>query len=295
MPSTIEWGALAVILACCVPPVTAERLDVRPIAPPPQGAYGFLGFEIRAPWMDGHLQMRFPETLHTSLGLAFIDHDRADMRPISALEPWPEWRRNANTGAWSYAARTREGIEFGGTVTPQSDRVRMEFRVRNRTQRQVTVSNQMCLVMAHSKDFGERNALARMKAFVKEHAFDLTETRPSPGQKGRDPWILMLTQTGSKAYTGARDWPDGWWVVDPYCDVPVIMRESADGKHLLAVAWDGDPQFLMTNTRIPCLHAGPTNHFEVPAGKQCVWRGVIWLMPNDPAKLLSEYRRSRLK
>lgn len=283
----------ALSLATIHPSEPPMRLDVRPIAPPRSAAYGMLGFEIRAPWMDGHIQMRLPETLNSSLGLHFIDHDRADMRPLNPLKTWPVWKQNRMNGAWSYGVRLPEGIEFSGRVTPFADSVRMEFRVRNRTRETVrNITNQMCLVMSHSKDFDARNTLDRIWTFRDGSVFDLTKATPAPRDKGRDPWVLMLTPSGQRSYTGAREWPDGWWVVDQVADMPVIARTSTDRRHLVAISWDGDPMYLMSNTRIPCLHAGPTNAFTLEPGKECIWRGTIWLMPNDPKRLRREVQKS---
>ena len=280
--------------AVTAPPFAPQptRLDVRPIAAPASGAYGLLGFEIRAPWMDGYIQMRMPETLNSSLGLHFIDHDRADMRPLNPLLRWPTWRQNRMNGAWTYSIRLPEGVEFAGRMTPYADRLDMEFRVRNRTDRTVGgVSCQMCLVMSHAQEFGARNTLERLWTFREGSVFRLTDTTPTPSAKGRDPWVLMLTKKGQESYSGPRDFADGWWVVDQIADLPVIARTSTDGKHLIAITWDGDPMYLMSNTRIPCLHAGPTNTVTLAPGKHHIWRGTIWLTANDPEKLRREVQK----
>lgn len=294
MFAVFTMAGMAAFLTCSTPPgTTPERLEVRPIDPPRPGAYGLLGFEIRAPWLNGFLQMRMPETLNSSLGLHFIDHNRADMRPLSQLKTWPKWSRDRRSGALSYSVRLPEGVEFSGKAVPLTDRVQMEFRVRNRTKSRIeNITNQMCLVLTHSRDFGETNTLARMWAFRDGRPFDLAQTTPTPAGKGRDPWVLMLTQSGSRSYTGPRDYPDGWWVVDQTADLPVIARKSDDGQRLVAISWDGDPMYLMSNTRIPCLHAGPTNALSLEPGKECVWRGAVWLMENDAEKLRREFQKS---
>jgi len=266
-----------------------ERLELRPIPSPPPNAFGLLGFEIRAPWMQGVLRMRMPETLSSTLGLHFIDHDRPDMRPLSMLNSWPSWTTDPRTGALRYETRTVEGIRFGGKVTPHRDHVVMEFRVRNVTRdRTIDVSNQMCLVMADATDFSARNTLEGIWTFVEGKPFSLTQATPTAASKGRAPWVLMLTKSGSTQYTGPRDYPDGWWVVEQIADLPVLARTSQDGRHLVAITWDGDPLYLMSNTRIPCLHAGPTNAPRVAPGKEYVWRGIIWLMENDAERLRRE-------
>ena len=56
-----------------------SNIQLQPIAPPPPGETGRIGFEMRAPWMEGHIVLRMPETVKSSVGLHFIDHNRADM------------------------------------------------------------------------------------------------------------------------------------------------------------------------------------------------------------------------
>lgn len=287
IPWTV-WPALTTLALCgaFMVPAKPPELEVRPLRPP-VGRFGYVGFEVRAPWMTGWLRMRMPETLRSSLGLHFIDHDRPDMRPLSMPTSWPGWTRSRTSGAIGYRMLTPEGIEFRGTVTPRGDRVDMEFRVRNRTKEIVrNVGNQMCLVLTDEPAFGQRNSLERIWCFRDGKPFFLTEATPTPREKGRDPWVLVLTAAGRQNYGGPKDYPDGWWVLDQSADQAVLARTSTDGKHLVAIAWDDEPLFLMSNTRIPCLHAGPTRAFNLAPGKECVWRGSIWLMENDPQRLL---------
>lgn len=124
---------LALIVALAAADSSESPVSLRASPPPPTGQLGLLGFEIRVPWMDGYLEMRFPETLNSSLGLHFIDHHRPDMVPLSRLEPYPEWRRNPQTGEVSYTAVTKEGVEFRGKAVPDGETVRMEFCVKNGT------------------------------------------------------------------------------------------------------------------------------------------------------------------
>jgi len=50
-----------------------------------------IGFGMKAYWMDGTIEMRFPETLQSQEGLYFIDHYRPDMLPLSQMLVYPEW------------------------------------------------------------------------------------------------------------------------------------------------------------------------------------------------------------
>jgi hypothetical protein len=256
------------------------------VRPPQAGEFGHLGFEIRAPWMEGYLEMRFPETLNSSLGLHFIDHNRPDMPPLSRLEHFPVWQRSAQTGALSYTASTKEGVELSGKAVPDGESVRMEFRVRNTTRKTLrNVTCQMCLVLAHAPKFAKKLDLAPCHAWIDGKFTSLEQTTPTPLEKGRKPWVLLHTRDFAARYRGLRQWPDGWWVVDQTADRNVLARISADKRHLVAIAWDETDSTLMTNTMIPCLHAGPTRATSLRPSEEAVWRGSIYLMKNDPELL----------
>jgi len=45
----------------------------------------------------------------------------------------------------------------------------------------------------------------------------------------------------------------------------------------------------MTNTLIPCLHAGPIRSASIQPSEEAVWRGSIYLMRNDPDLLLRRH------
>ena len=266
------------------------RIQLRGIDPPAEGKFGRLGFEIRADWMDGFFQMRYPETLRTSLGLHFIDHNRRDMLPLSMLDPFPRWQLDEATGVLSYWHKTEDGVEFGGTVTPYEDEIHMEYRVKNGTDQRLDRSSpQMCLTVSGSADFNKKADLTDCRAWIDGKFTSLSETTPTPEQKGREPWVQVFTPA-LKGFTGRREHLNGWWVVDQFSDYGIIARVSRDGKHLVAIAWE-NAKGLMTNTRIPCLHAGPTGGKPIEPGEEVVWRGKIYLMANDPGDLLARYKR----
>ncbi len=269
---------------------TDSSVSLRGLPPPPTGQTGLLGFEIRVPWMDGCIEMRFPETLNSSQGLHFIDHSRPDMPPLSLLDPYPVWHQNPQTGAVSYAAKTKEGVEFSGVALPDGETVRMEFRVKNGTGKPMSkVSSQMCLVLNKAPVFAKTLDLAPCYTWLKGKFTSLAETTPTPQEKGRKPWILLLTNGFAAQYKGLREWPDGWWVVDQTADRNLIARVSEDKKHLVAIAWDETDSQLMTNTMIPCLHAGPIRSASIRPDEEAVWLGSIYLMRNDPELLLSHH------
>lgn len=262
------------------------------IAPPSAKQKGRLGFQIRAEWMDGALEMRFPETLRSSLGLHFIDHNRRDMPQLSSLPKLPVWTRDNETGEIRYKCQTSEGVEFGGRARPYEEEIYLEFSVANNTPKAIHgVSPQMCLSMAPSADFNQQGDLLGTFAWFDGQWANLATTTPTPTEKGRVPWLQILTQSAGD-YRGPRDNPDGWWFVDQKADYGIVARQSRDKEHLLAIAWQG-AKALSTNTRIPCLHAGPGRPASLKPGEQTVWRGKIYLMANEPESLLVRFNGDR--
>ncbi len=269
-----------------------DRIRLEPLPKPAAGQVGQLGFSITAPWMRGHIDLRMPETLVSSAGLHFIDHNRADMPPLSIPAIWPEWHTDARTGAISYRYRTPEGMEFAAEATPLEDTVRLEFRERNMSSERLTgVGCQICLVLAPCEQLRERDTLEPIRAWFGGRFRSLAETTPTPAVKRREPWVLMRVRGRGEAYTGPMDYPDGWWVVDQIADEPVIARVTDDGKWLVAIEWGAGQTMLMTNTRIPCLHAGPSDSVSLAPGAEHVLRGTIYLVPNDPDRLAERLRK----
>jgi hypothetical protein len=269
----------------------AGAIELQGVAPR-AGSFGHLSFQVRVPWMQGCLEVRMPETLASGLGLHFIDHERSDMPPLSMLDPAPVWEKDIATSAVAYRAVTKEGVLFMGRATPVEDGVAMEFRVKNETGEPMLNTNcQMCLVLALSPDFGQQHDLTRTFAWIGGAFTSLASTSPTPEEKGRKPWILMPTKELAPNYSGPREWPDGWWMVDQAADHTLIARLSKDEKHLTGIAWDERSALLMTNTNIPCIHAGPNTPKLLAPGDEAVWRGKLYLLGNDPAALLAAYTR----
>ena len=272
--------------------VPRPRIALEGLAPPRDGQKGRLGSHIRADGMEGALEMRFPETLRSSLGLHFIDHYRRDMPQLSPFPEQPTWERNDETGEIRYTCRTSEGVEFVGRARPYEEEIYLEFSVTNNTTDAIHgVSPQMCLSMAPSADFNQQGDLPGTFAWFDSRWANLSTTTPTPAEKGREPWLQILTQSAGE-YRGPRDNPDGWWFVDQKADFGIIARQSRDQRHLLAIAWQ-DAKALSTNTRIPCLHAGPGRPASLKPGEQAFWRGKIYLMSNDPESLLVRFNGDR--
>ena len=269
---------------------TSPQITLHPLPVPPKGTLGPLGFTIRAPWMTGDIRLRLPETLTSEFGLHFSDSKRTDMPLISMLETPPEWKTDAVTGDIWYETKTREGIVFGGKAHADTETVSIEFWIINATGNPIShVSPQMCLSLEGSPEFGRPKTLNTTYVWVNGAPFNLASTTPTPEQKGREPWIMMLTANMLTSYMGVLDHANGWWVVDQTADFNIIARASEDSKHLVAITWDETFSQLMTDTRIPCLHAGPIRAIPLQPQERGRWRGRIYLVPNDMNQLLARY------
>jgi hypothetical protein len=265
------------------------RIELRPVPPPAQGELGLLAFQIRAPWQKGWMTLRFPETLRTSLGLHFIDHRRRDMPPRSMLDPMPAWQVNERTGEIRYEGRTPEGVEFSGRARPYDDEIVLEYRVKNESGSALSGAHvQMCLSLAGAEGLEEKHDVRNAFTWVDGRSRSFADMTPAADEKGRAPWLLIETSP-AKPRARQREHEDGWWFVDQVADHGVIARVTDDRKHLVAIHWGGGTG-LMTNSRIPCLHAGPSALPPLEPGEEGAWRGKILLMNNDPAALLTRYR-----
>lgn len=266
-----------------MPPENA-RLHLEP-EPPVSNLHGPIAFRLMAPWMDGFLVLRFPETLHSRGRLHFIDHQRPDMVPTSTIGDI-QWKQDSTGASISYETATDDGVVFGGEAILDGDEVTLRFHVRNETRASLEdISVQMCLVMSGAPDFATRHDLSRIFTWIGHRFVPLSLTTPSPACMGRPPWILLPTVDFMATYTGPLEGKDGWWMVEQRADRNVIACVSGDNVHLVAIAWDERASMLMTNTSIPCLHAGPRASFSIAPRETARWRGKLFLMPHDPDRL----------
>ena len=258
----------------------------------PEGEYGYIGFKITAPWMDGSILMRFPETLQAENGLYFIDHDRTNMRPLSNIKDYPDWKVDKVTGEISYSYTTPEGIEFGGFAKPDNDEVHLEYYVNNHTDKPVSkITPQMCLTLKGSNDFNQLNVTSDVFIWSDGEYFSLGKSTPTVKEIGRDP-LLVISREGFADFKPGTDLGQ-WWVINQTSDEDIIVRESKDKKHLVAVTWPGDASFLIYNALIPCIHGGPTIKYTIDPNRERHWYGTIYLMDNKPKKLFERYKNGQ--
>jgi hypothetical protein len=278
----------------------------------PQGEYGPIGFKIFVPWMDGNIDMRYPETIDGKDGMYFIDHYRPDMPIISKVSEYPKWKVDAKTGDISYTYTTKEGVEFGGIVEVINDEVQMEFFIKNYSDKPlINLNPQVCLELNNSNDFNIRNSASDVFLWVDGQCASLGSLTPSASEKGRNPLMIIakkgfgnLEGVGKTKYNGlgqdvfmsnyVKDSTGKptlvWWMMNQESDEDIILKESRDKKHLVAVSWPGSTSYLIFNSLNPCIHAGPSIQYTIEPNRERHWYGTIYLMQNDKEELMKRYK-----
>jgi hypothetical protein len=248
-----------------------------------------LAFRIRPSFLNGFIELRFPEVLRSSMGFHFLDHYRTTLAPLSEPEPFPQWRQ-IDGAELSYVHTTREGLEFGGEATVQEDGVGLSFYVRNHSREPLReVEANMCLEFSGCPDF-RPNTLGDVYVCAGGRMKDLSDASPSPARNG-EVWPLILTRYGVGHFTMPKDSPR-WTLIDAIADENLMAIRSADGRRLVGYAWDAMPLAQMSNCRYPCLHTGPGACGLLNPGAAHCWRGWIYFYPADrPGRLLEQFRK----
>ena len=245
-----------------------------------------VAFRLQAPWMSGPVELRFPETLRSSRGMHFLDHYLCALPPLHEWERYPEWETCPRTGALRYDFLTPEGLRIEASAEARGDTVELAFRVTNQTGAPIDrVEGNCCLDMGACPELGAKWDLSRLWASFGGALRPLSTTTPTPAEKGRQPWLLLLTERGAPGSALPKDSPT-WWRVDQLVDRNLMAATSADGRHLLGYTWSVEPEALMTNGGNPCLHTGMGFSPRLAPGESFTWRGRVYCLPNDPALLL---------
>jgi beta-ureidopropionase len=253
-----------------------------------------LAVMMRAPWMEGWIELRMPEVLQSNLGMHFIDHHMPGMAPITPVEAMPEWTLNERTGAISYAWTTGEGMHFSASARPYRDRVYLTATVRNDTGSPLAyVDFNPCFNFGTAPELDYQWDLTKLFAVIGGKWQPLSNTTPTPEDKGRKPWVTMETLAHKGEWQGERDTGNTWWLLDQVADHNLLATVSPDGKHLVAYSWDAEPAMLMSNCGNPCFHTGPAPKAGLDAGASHTWRGIVYFVENDPEALIERYKQDR--
>jgi hypothetical protein len=287
-------------LSCTVFSQNKDQIKIFPLDKP-TGEFGHLGFKITAPWMDGAIEMRFPETIDSEEGMHFIDHNRSDMQPLSKMNQFPDWKMNKTTGEISYSCTIPNGIEFGGIVNATADEVHIEFFIKNDSDVPLSkISPQFCLALDKSNDFNQLHVTSDVFVWSDGEYLSLDKTTPTAADKGRAPMLVIPKEGFSDMEAAGKikvEKPGSdigvWWILNQTSDEDIIMRETRDKKHLVAVSWPGETSFLIFNSIIPCIHAGPTVRFTIDPQRERHWYGTVYLIQNDKNELMKRYKNGQ--
>jgi hypothetical protein len=267
----------------------------------PDTEFGHLGFKMSVPWMDGIIEMRFPETIDSEEGMHFIDHNRTDMQPIYKMNYFPDWNINKTTDEISYSYTTPDGIEFGGIVNAARDEIHIEFFIKNHTDKHLRrISPQICLSLGKSNDFNQLRVTSDVFIWSEDKWISLDKTTPTVAEKGRDPLLVIarkgfsnLEAAGKIRFEKPGSDIGDWWLLNETSDEDIILRESKDKKHLVAVAWPGETSFLIYNSLNPCIHAGPSIRYTIDPRRERHWYGTVYLIENDKNELIKRYKNGQ--
>jgi hypothetical protein len=264
------------------------RVEPHPHNPPTENQY--LAFKAMASWLPGYVRVRFPENVNSSLGLHFLDNLEPQQTRVSKVR-LPLWSTNAATGEIGYEVTTAEGIDFRGKVRAQGQVIYMTFTIANRTERPQDVTSQVCFDMSPAEGLNEQATLDRTFTWVDGQYRSLaTITSPRAEEKFARlnyNWVLLLYNEQPNDPMRRIEHECPWWIGDQKPDFPILARETADRKHLVAISWGRKSvRRLMTNTHIPCLHTDPLEYSALPPGESRTWHGRIFMLENDPRKLL---------
>lgn len=266
-------------------------IEPYPHNPPDQNQY--LAFKANASWLDGYIRVRFPENVNSSLGMHFLDNLEPSRPRVSKVE-LPDWKTDPATGDLSYEVKTREGIDFSGRVHSEGEIIYMTFTVANHSGHPQDITSQVCFDMSQATGLNEQSTLDRTHTWIDgEYRSLATTTSPRAATKFARlhyNWLLMLYNEQPNDPMRPIEDQCAWWIVDQKPDFPLLARETADRKHLVAISWGKNSvRRLMTNTHIPCLHTDPLECKNLANGESHTWHGRIFILENDPQKLLRLY------
>lgn len=214
-----------------------SKIHIRPMLKdpvPPQ----YHAVEIVPPWdTEGYLTLRFPETLHSNLGLLFIDHYRSDMLPVVDLQKLPDWQVDPDTDALLYNCELPNKVEFSGRITPGPDELELEFTVKNGTDTELSgLGTQFCLVQTPCPTFSIPELI---NTYILHDGkwLSLSDSTFKKSIPDRPPWIIGSVKDKPGPKPGASH-PDAWYVCHELSDAPLhshsFQRQSPRPGHSMA-------------------------------------------------------------
>lgn len=267
-------------------------IRVSPIPPQPAGQNQYMGVEVRTPWLDGYVRVRFPENVMSRRGTHFLDNVQPEVPRVSTVSA-PEWR--LIRGRLSYRIQTPEGPGWSGQIWLGRDgAVEMEFAMGNASDTPDDLYAQICIDLSACPTLGPSQDVTRTFAWLKGEWQPLSKVTPWKAEKAGYPWILVMNASRGREFNRSIEEQFPWWIADQTQEHDLIARTTRDEKWLVAVTLDRTAQYVMTNSAIPCLHSDPLRT-HAPAQKGRVWRGRLYFAENDPPTLKRRVERERAR
>ncbi len=267
-------------------------VSVRPIQPQPAGQNRYMGVEVRTPWLDGYVRVRFPENVVSRRGTHFLDNVQPEVPRVSSVAS-PEWRIKRQRP--QYRIQTPEGPGWSGQVgMGRGGAVEMEFAMGNATDAPDDLYAQICVDLSACPALGPSQDVTRTFTWFGDEWESLSTVTPWRADKAGYPWILVLHEVRGREFDRRIEGHYPWWIAQQTQKHDLIARTTQDADWMVAVTLDRSAQYVMTNSSIPCLHSDPLRT-HAAAHKGMAWRARLYCVPNDPAALRRRVERDRAR
>lgn len=282
----------AALVSCASGPETATgddsgRVRIMPDPVPEGEEYPhYMAVRIAAPWdTEGEWVLRAPETLGSDKGLLFIDHKLDHMIPVTHPMAPLEWKRGRD-GSLRYRAILDWDVEMEVVAMPSGDELTIEATLYNNSHTDLgDMGHQFCLVQKEVPEFydgyAERTWIHAGGEFV-----NLAETDPGLGEGAERPLFIVSVPEGIAQWDQFQE-PESW-VTQRQADLPLIATFSQDhSNRLVGLAFDNAYK-IMTNARIPCIHADP-KFPDAKQGETVRVRGKMYFIEGTLDDLLARF------
>lgn len=201
------------------------------------------------------------------------------------------WRRDGTT--WRYAWPYAQGATVHVAVTPDHDRLLLDYRVENTGATPLDdVQIHTCIPTTQAPGFfpspaplGGRSRwhglYPRLHLWSRKRRFTFADTRLAP-----DEAHLSLMRRGAPPIRWA------WWVNGPETfDTPLIALSSKDGRKTVALAFE-QARWASSNTGDDraCFHLFPW-FGQIAPGRGVTVRGALTILPGGPDDALRRFHR----
>jgi hypothetical protein len=243
--------------------------------------------DLRIGWTNNMLTLSSPTLPGGPVDIWYLEafcrsgstHRDWRQRPFPTAPSCSKPRRMANGCA---CAQTSRSVEMMHQIRARADEVEFQLEIVNRSAEPVDVQwFQPCMRVDRFTGLKQSNYIQGCFIFTKGGLTTLDKTRRTEDAIYRGGQVYVPAGVSTKDVNPRPLSPD----------VPVnglIGCFSADGKSLLAMAWDNTQELFQGV--IVCIHNDPRIGGLKP-GERKTLRGRVYFMPNDTTALLKRYER----